>query len=505
MLQLYEDITEAYYHGNDYFLGNVVIANSSQMEAYPHLIDGQQRLITLWIIVKVLHVLTGNNKLGKMLKIEDENDMPVSKIRSDVYEGLDQANIDTLLKWSKEDFNKSSRALSHLHGVLYNAVLSYRLFEEYFGRVNKEEQENFISYFINKVFLLPIELDGEDMDDATSRALTIFETINNRGLDLTDSDILKAKIYEMAKSKKEHHIFEKEWREFGRTCLEAGSSVNEAFRYYLRILRAIDHQTTSEPNMRNFFLTDSTSPLRVKMWRDIMIDLNEIGQVLSFISYLRSSSSKTALLFQILDSHSSKLPLSSLVVFLYQFRHLDDETKERQAIAFLESLILDCYRFDPSNDIKYRIFEINFMITSGLDWQINISTLPESFFEDRKRLRTGMVLLYHYLTEKNLSSEYMRTEFKVERIVQPKDSPYLDQNDWPKDSREKDMQDMANYTITDFPKSNKILIDRSSSFNSSRLTSVSEILNGNDFYEYRDFIFRKDKMRKVLSEFFLQK
>lgn len=48
---------------------------------------------------------------------------------------------------------------------------------------------NFISNILNQAILLPITADSQET------ALTIFSTLNDRGLALSDADIFKAKIY----------------------------------------------------------------------------------------------------------------------------------------------------------------------------------------------------------------------------------------------------------------------------------------------------------------------
>ena len=47
----------------------------------------------------------------------------------------------------------------------------------------------FIYALLNQAILLPITADTQDT------ALTIFSTLNDRGLPLSDADIFKAKIY----------------------------------------------------------------------------------------------------------------------------------------------------------------------------------------------------------------------------------------------------------------------------------------------------------------------
>ena len=41
---------------------------------------------------------------------------------------------------------------------------------------------DFTDFILEHVFLLPIELNGSDIEEANNKSLTIFETINNRGI-----------------------------------------------------------------------------------------------------------------------------------------------------------------------------------------------------------------------------------------------------------------------------------------------------------------------------------
>ncbi len=50
--KLFDDIVEAYNAETDYFLGNVIIAVGEKAKDMPHVVDGQQRIISLWIILK---------------------------------------------------------------------------------------------------------------------------------------------------------------------------------------------------------------------------------------------------------------------------------------------------------------------------------------------------------------------------------------------------------------------------------------------------------------------
>ena len=79
--QLFDDITQAFNSNEDYFVGNIVIARGYDDKARPQIIDGQQRILTLWMYLKVLAILTNVSRLEEMLSIRDwEDEKVLSKI-----------------------------------------------------------------------------------------------------------------------------------------------------------------------------------------------------------------------------------------------------------------------------------------------------------------------------------------------------------------------------------------------------------------------------------------
>ena len=501
--QLFDDITQAFNSNEDYFVGNIVIARGYDDKARPQIIDGQQRILTLWMYLKVLAILTNVSRLEEMLSIRDwEDEKVLSKIDSMVFEEADQSGIEDLLSWKQDDFKSKTKEISKLGQIQSNAVYIYKWLHEYFSRIDNASQTAFWKYFIDRVYLLPIVLDGKDMAEATTRALTIFETINNRGLDLADADILKAKLYEMASSIKEGDDFISLWKDLGQKCVELNVTINDVFRYYLRILRAKNDQTTSEPNLRNFFLNNEFSPFKTKKWRTIMAELNLIENVLEEIDTLKRSSAKTALLYQVLQEHSSAIPLSAMVVFVYTILDSGNKFEEQEVINFLEDLIRICYTYDLSQDIKYKVFDINARIMNKRPLPLSTINVSDDFFEERRRYRNGFVMLYHYLVEDKWKDSEIGSFLKVERIVRQNDSSA--HSDWPADTIGQDIENMANFSIIDFPKSYKSLFERSLLYNSSTLDSVSIILKGKTYYSYTDFNERKNNMQKTLSKFLIQ-
>lgn len=110
-----------------------------------------------------------------------------------------------------------------------------------------------------------------------------------------------------------------------------------------------------------------------------MNDLNSIGDVLEKIDTLKYSSAKTALLYQVLQAHSSAIPLSAMVVFVYSTLESDDSQQEQKVVDFLEFLVKICYAHDPAQDIKYKIFDINVKIMNKRQMILQNGELSDDF------------------------------------------------------------------------------------------------------------------------------
>ena len=233
-----------------------------------------------------------------------------------------------------------------------------------------------------------------------------------------------------------------------------------------------------------------------------MAELNLIEKALENIDTIKHSSTKTALLYQVLQEHSSAIPLSAMVVFVYSILESGNKLEELEVINFLEHLIKICYTYDLSQDIKYKIFDINARIMNKRPLPLSTTDTSDDFFEERRRYRNGLVMLYHYLVEDNWKPFEIDSFLKVERIVRQNDT--LAHSDWPNSTLGQDIENMANFSIIDFPKSYKSLFERSSLYNSSNLNSVSSILKGKTHYSYADFIDRKNNMQTILSKFLIQ-
>lgn len=200
---LLDDTISAYRENKEaqYFLGSMVLKINEKSEnnvSYTEyeLLDSQQRITTVFLILACMRdMLTDypqyqNSLAGFVYQAEDailqqpERMRIIFNIRSDVRDFVNEhikplhgTCDDALLKekMQAKDVNTSIRNMA-------NAMLvAHEFLEE-----NKSDIIGYLSYFLNKVLMIYVAT--EELQDA----FQLFTVLNNRGVKLSSSDILKA-------------------------------------------------------------------------------------------------------------------------------------------------------------------------------------------------------------------------------------------------------------------------------------------------------------------------
>ena len=109
---------------------------------------------------------------------------------------------------------------------------------------------------LQKCIILPIECNTQDT------ALTIFSTLNDRGMPLADSDIFKAQIYRNCSTEDQRKKFTETWKELTQVCKQGHITIDDIFRYYTHILRARDNDKSKEVGLRKFYAKDTYARLK---------------------------------------------------------------------------------------------------------------------------------------------------------------------------------------------------------------------------------------------------
>lgn len=204
-------------------------------------IEGQQRLTTVTIFLCVIRDLCTEldfNTLGEKIHNKYIEEVPdfgpkkkgtpkpnlvLSKINKDFF----RKNIQLNTTYPKKinaiktlQIHPSNKLLFNCYKYFYsemsNAISGLQLTE-------KEEKLDSYVYYLTENFIL-IYTEAED----SITAYNIFQTINDRGLDLTLSDILKVHLCEKVKEEKE--FIEEYWDDI--RCNLLSGSMNNFLRHY---------------------------------------------------------------------------------------------------------------------------------------------------------------------------------------------------------------------------------------------------------------------------------
>ena len=205
--QLWEDLVKAFEdRENDpsYFLGSIVIIKPSAGNFRFEVIDGQQRLTTLSLLFLVLRERFDKNSelitylWGKENSFSEEQHL---RLETKVYKNQEEwqamlpaviepsGALSEKLKQGKtyNDLTASERKTQEKENLyLLNALLlrdKILEFENIYGRSALQE---FVVFIEKNTELIIITCDSQ------TSALRIFQTLNNRGMDLSVSDLVKA-------------------------------------------------------------------------------------------------------------------------------------------------------------------------------------------------------------------------------------------------------------------------------------------------------------------------
>ncbi len=249
ILELIEDLSYAFENkpDNDYFLGSLVLkrVENSEFPEY-EVLDGQQRLTTFFIMMAVLRDLIEDKKYKKTIheKIYQEEDFLEAipertrityKIRDNVDEFIKTyliAHNGTDNEEKLQEIKKGSNiSLSHMA----NAILVLRKVLS-----EKENLAQFIGYIFKKALFIYVSTSN------TEDAFRMFTILNDRGIPLTNADILK--------SQNIGALFnEKEIKKYAELWEDIEGKHGDGFDRFLQFIRTILVKEKARANLLEEF------------------------------------------------------------------------------------------------------------------------------------------------------------------------------------------------------------------------------------------------------------
>ena len=233
---------DSFDENEEYFLGPIVTFRNNKGKL--EVIDGQQRLITLVLLLRAFYSAFGNrmrdsvstgvkSRIGQCIWQTNmfQPDMNSRKIDSDVATYKDYGEFIEILRTGTAGNTFNSRYAKN-----------YRFFQTEIEKLKQDSPNCFLPLAVRimeNCIVLPIEADSQDT------ALRVFSTMNNRGKSLSDSDIFKAHLYKAFLNDGDNakDSFITSWRRLENICGHIFSKnndnpIDEIFTRYMYFERA---------------------------------------------------------------------------------------------------------------------------------------------------------------------------------------------------------------------------------------------------------------------------
>ncbi|NHA62075.1 DUF262 and DUF1524 domain-containing protein [Helicobacter pylori] len=238
--QLWDDIIKI--GGNDkangHFIGSILYARVDDTHSSPLLIiDGQQRLTTITLLfialrnhlsdeVKILEKFSREKIESYLINSNKDGDKKFRLI-------LSESDKDTLLSLIDKDRRKPSEPSSKI-------MENFKLFEEWI-RKNTDKLET-IFKGLEKLMIVWIALE-KGKDDPQ----LIFESMNSKGIELTQTDLIRNYIVMETEVEKQEYFYNQYWRAMEEDFKQNEKLFDQFVRHYLTI------KTRDIPNIHKVY------------------------------------------------------------------------------------------------------------------------------------------------------------------------------------------------------------------------------------------------------------
>lgn len=396
---LFEDIWEfattigGLDQNGSYFLGSIVSFENEDGEQ--EIIDGQQRITSLFLLLRAIYTkLTQGDDANTDAAQNFIRQIEPAIWRTDNRTG--KVDYNNILLTSKVVDNEGNEVLRNIlkEGVANpdsndNYSKNYIHFQTLYNRHCKNSPlkiYDFIYALLNQAILLPISADSQDT------ALTIFSTLNNRGLPLSDADIFKAKIYNNLNDN-DKEAFISQWKTLEREATEAHESIQQLFYYYMFYLRAKENDVSSTtPGVRKYYLDNKS----VRLFEpDLMEELKTVLNLWKVINTNQDipgedwdNNNKIRKALDTLTSYPNEYWKYPVIIYYLSHRKRDDFDK--QFLLFLNKLIEELMTrfllFPTINAVKGDIMKLNARIINDPRPEFDFREIDKSLLENMIRV-----------------------------------------------------------------------------------------------------------------------
>ncbi|MBB4349323.1 DUF262 domain-containing protein [Aliirhizobium cellulosilyticum] len=230
--QLLVDLLEAMDANYDepYFLGSIVLIKP-EGETVGQVVDGQQRLTTLTILGAVLRDLAvipnEKNALDSIVYIRPNpflNQKEAVRVRAHEDDRLFfRESIQTPDATAKSEPSGTPKTEAQAH-MWKNAQALRKMVSE----LNEQRRQGLVGFLLKRCVLVVVTTESR------AAALRIFKVLNDRGLDLSNADVIKAELLAKFPDQDEMRFQARRWREYEN---DLGRQEFESLLETLRFIR----------------------------------------------------------------------------------------------------------------------------------------------------------------------------------------------------------------------------------------------------------------------------
>lgn len=428
---LWSDLTNFYSEhpqdNKEYFLGSIVtcFTDSDGID----IIDGQQRITSLLLLLRAFYLVLEETKqefpddreVRKLMeKIEPciWNTYGISEEVKDKKDIHIQSKV--LLDEDNQEFNDILECGEAYSKPSSNYGINYNYFLKKVREYHKMQWKDLCYFILNRCIVLPIECT--DLDSA----LTIFGTLNNRGLPLSDSDIFKSQLFKQQTTEEDKSIFIEKWQNLGSILKQSNFSYDDIFRFYMHVIRAKNNDVSKEISLRRFYagVDNKFEKLKEGNIIDNLIDLATFWVTISTLEECEFANKEGVKWLHTLDNFANDIWRYPLSVFFFKYKNSKD-FKELFSVflkKLLSHLLVKFIDTKAVNNLKQDVF--NFCVSIYTNGSIRSSTkiIPIDFENkfigcSQSRITKAMLLLNAYLSDTTQDCNFAIKHSQIEHIL----------------------------------------------------------------------------------------
>ena len=458
--KMWEDLWEAFQNekanedeGEDYFLGSIIVSKSKGSD-FLEVIDGQQRLTAMTILISALKYNFPE------LNSEIDNSLMPSIVtkrtleNSIFYEGTDRLvfkahNIyngdfrDVIIKNDlfiqiKKPTVKQLKDISPKYKFQNTAYIFNQKFTD---PEVLNEVGSFANYIYNKVRIIKI------VSTNSKFGIKLFQVLNNRGLDLSATDLLKS--YLLAEVKDyDQSEFIALWNDLEKLVSQTDNGINDFFTFYLYYNLAANPKKSLEEELERIFKgKDSLSIINdiktfVEKYNDQIFESH--NKEIYALRYLPWEFYWKSILITALHTHYEEYEelISSIRRFYYSYWIAGDTLSKIKQTSF--NIIKLVKEKKPINEIKQILNDklLSDNVLNRLSANVKLDVYNTMWIK-------SMLLNFEYNSTDEINPKFIeiKPSIHVEHIIPIQHSKYEEWNTLPFEFRENSLNTISNLTL----------------------------------------------------------